>query len=189
MHSSLPERVITSFRASASNFRSSPWLCRKSRRRAAESANNEQDLNPKERILETIFRIGMRSRNSVLRSSAQNCFATQSTYLRTYHCVAAPLGDQPADQRRGAAAIENAADAVGGAKCLAEWAALPENEGTFWTKIFVGLLLLQIRGGVLMARAPATNAKGRLRELIDRYANARRRRRDGPAGNVFGGPH
>jgi hypothetical protein len=99
---------------------------------------------------------------------------------------------RPADPRRGTAAIENAADAVGGAKCLAEWAALPENEGTFWTKIFVGLLLLQIRGGVLMARAPATNAKERLRELIDRYADAEAfdgDEADGPAGNGFGGPH
>jgi hypothetical protein len=48
----------------------SPTRCR--------SANNGQDLNPKEHILESIFRIGARSLKSVLRSTAQNRFATQS---------------------------------------------------------------------------------------------------------------
>ena len=41
-------------------------------------------------------------------------------------------------------------------------------------------------------QAPATNAKERLRELIDRYADAEAfdgDEADGPAGNGFGGPH
>jgi hypothetical protein len=40
-------------------------------------------LNPKERILESIFRIGARSRKNVLRSTAQNRFATQSDPKQT----------------------------------------------------------------------------------------------------------
>jgi hypothetical protein len=49
---------------------------------SCQSANNGQDLNPKERILESIFRIAARSRKNILRSTAQNRFATQSAISR-----------------------------------------------------------------------------------------------------------
>ena len=47
-------------------------------------------------------------------------------------------------------------------------------------------------GSALGGQAPATNTKERLRELIDRYADAEvfdGDEVDGPAGNGFGGPH
>jgi hypothetical protein len=64
----------------AVDFRCWPIVLQKSPT-SCRLANNGQDLNPKERILESIFRIGARSRKNILRSTAQNRFATQSAHL------------------------------------------------------------------------------------------------------------
>ena len=64
-------------------------------------------------------------------------------------------------------------------------------EGRHWAGACVFLLRQRARLA-LGGQAPATNAKERLRELIDRYADAEvfdGDEVDGPAGNGFGGPH